>query len=212
MNVTPPGTGSAQRSRRGQPGKYSTLCTRDGYVLIVKLRRQTACFEDYHGFVVVFAQFRVCGTRKSHDTDFCERQPFRHPLRRIRRFAGDRRIGFETIASAGDVALDDVNGFSGQEVPAERRATIRRQLVIGASKAHIQVVRRTADTPQSAYEESLVTVTPTVISSRSSGTPVKLPLIGTAWRMSRTTATGIKLAPPMARLVGSNGIQPAPGR
>src|SRR6202162_3620413 len=41
--------------------------------------------------------------------------------------------------------------------------------------------------------------------------PTKLPDTGIACRMSRTTATGIKLKPPTLRLVGSKVIQPAPG-
>lgn len=39
---------------------------------------------------------------------------------------------------------------------------------------------------------------------------MKLPAMGMAWRMSRTTATGKRSDPPVERLVGSNAIQPAP--
>src|ERR1700722_19990669 len=45
----------------------------------------------------------------------------------------------------------------------------------------------------------------------STAIPTKLPDTGIACRMSRTTATGIKLKPPTLRLVGSKVIQPAPG-
>ncbi len=43
------------------------------------------------------------------------------------------------------------------------------------------------------------------------GIPTKLPVTGIACRMSRATATGIRLNPPTLRFVGSKVIQPAPG-
>src|SRR5580704_14248366 len=46
---------------------------------------------------------------------------------------------------------------------------------------------------------------------KASEAPRKLPMTGTACAMSRVTATGIRLAPPMLRLVGSNVTHPAPG-
>ena len=39
----------------------------------------------------------------------------------------------------------------------------------------------------------------------------EIPATGIAWRISRATATGIRLKPPTLRLVGSKVIQPAPG-
>ncbi len=47
---------------------------------------------------------------------------------------------------------------------------------------------------------------------KASAGPMKLPVTGMAWRMSRATATGIRLAPPTPRLVESKVTQPAPGR
>ena len=46
---------------------------------------------------------------------------------------------------------------------------------------------------------------------KASVIPTKLPATGVACRMSRATATGIRLTPPTLRLVGSEVIQPAPG-
>jgi hypothetical protein len=45
--------------------------------------------------------------------------------------------------------------------------------------------------------------------AKASVIPTKLPDTGIACRMSRTTATGIRLKPPTPRLVGSKVIQPA---
>jgi len=59
--------------------------------------------------------------------------------------------------------------------------------------------------------DSEVTSTSTDIPAKASAAPTKLPDTGIACRMSRTTATGIRLNPPTLRLVGSNVIQPAPG-
>ena len=56
-----------------------------------------------------------------------------------------------------------------------------------------------------------VTLTSTVMPISASDGPTKLPATGTACVMSRTTATGIRFAPPTLRFVGSKVIQPAPG-
>ena len=56
-----------------------------------------------------------------------------------------------------------------------------------------------------------VTRTSTDIPSKASVVPTKLPATGIACRMSRATATGIRLKPPTLRFVGSKVIQPAPG-
>jgi hypothetical protein len=56
-----------------------------------------------------------------------------------------------------------------------------------------------------------LTLTSTVIPKKASLAPGKLPATGIAWRISRATATGIRLKPPMLRFVGSKVIQPAPG-
>jgi len=62
--------------------------------------------------------------------------------------------------------------------------------------------------PAADYE---VTRTSTVIPAKASDIPEKLPVTGIVWRISRATATGIRLTPPTLRLVGSKVIQPAPG-
>jgi hypothetical protein len=56
-----------------------------------------------------------------------------------------------------------------------------------------------------------VTDTSTAIPMKASPEPIKLPDTGMACRISRATATGIKLKPPTLRLVGSKVIQPVPG-
>src|SRR5450631_1291900 len=56
-----------------------------------------------------------------------------------------------------------------------------------------------------------VTRTSTDIPIQASVIPTKLPATGIACRMSRATATGIRLKPPTPRFVGSKVIQPAPG-
>jgi hypothetical protein len=61
---------------------------------------------------------------------------------------------------------------------------------------------------RSAYD---VTRTSTDIPAKALVAPTKLPDTGIACRMSRTTATGIRLQPPMLRFVESKLIQPAPG-
>jgi len=70
------------------------------------------------------------------------------------------------------------------------------------------VGRAAAPPPASSYD---VTRTSTVMLSKASDIPEKLPVTGIVWRMSRATATGIRLAPPTLRFVGSKVIQPAPG-
>ncbi len=56
-----------------------------------------------------------------------------------------------------------------------------------------------------------VTSTSTDMPKKASLVPMKLPATGIACRISRATATGMRLAPPTLRFVGSNAIQPAPG-
>src|SRR5271154_6583208 len=56
-----------------------------------------------------------------------------------------------------------------------------------------------------------VTRTSTDISATAPVLPTKLPDTGIVCRISRATATGIRLKPPTLRLVGSKVIQPAPG-
>src|SRR5271170_1178511 len=56
-----------------------------------------------------------------------------------------------------------------------------------------------------------VTRTSTDISAKALVPPTKLPDTGIVCRISRATATGIRLKPPTLRLVGSKVIQPAPG-
>ena len=56
-----------------------------------------------------------------------------------------------------------------------------------------------------------VTRTSTDMPRKASVIPIKLPTTGTACRISRATATGMRLKPPTLRLVGSKVIQPAPG-
>ncbi len=56
-----------------------------------------------------------------------------------------------------------------------------------------------------------VTRTSTDISAKAPVDPTNTPETGMARRISRTTATGIRLKPPTLRFVGSNVIQPAPG-
>ena len=53
--------------------------------------------------------------------------------------------------------------------------------------------------------------TSTDMSIRALFDPTKPPATGTARLISRTTATGIRLKPPIVPFVGSNAIQPAPG-
>lgn len=57
-----------------------------------------------------------------------------------------------------------------------------------------------------------VTRTSTFIARKSPGPPVQLPAMGIAWVGSRTTATRIRSRLPTMPLVGSNSIQPEPGR
>jgi hypothetical protein len=74
------------------------------------------------------------------------------------------------------------------------------------------IFRITGSTPGWAHGVNHdVTRTSTDIPAKASAIPTKLPDTGIACRMSRTTATGIRLKPPTLRLVGSNVIQPAPG-
>jgi hypothetical protein len=56
-----------------------------------------------------------------------------------------------------------------------------------------------------------VTRTSTDISAKALVPPTKLPDTGIVCRISRATATGIRLKPPTLRFVGSKVIQPAPG-
>src|SRR5271155_5387699 len=56
-----------------------------------------------------------------------------------------------------------------------------------------------------------VTRTSTDISATAPVLPTKLPDTGIVCRISRATATGIRLKPPTLRFVGSKVIQPAPG-
>src|SRR5205814_9139372 len=62
-----------------------------------------------------------------------------------------------------------------------------------------------------ALQFNCVTRTATVRLICAPLAPVKMPLTGMAWLKSRATATGIRLKPPIWRLVGSKVIQPAPG-
>ena len=55
------------------------------------------------------------------------------------------------------------------------------------------------------------TVTFTESDTKLSGSPTKVPDTGIVCRIWRATATGIRLKPPIVRLVGSNMIHPAPG-
>src|SRR5271167_5107930 len=67
--------------------------------------------------------------------------------------------------------------------------------------------------PKEAFRDYVyeVTETSTSIFRKVSLMPKKLPDTGMHWRISRATATGIRLPPPTLRLVGSKVIQPAPG-
>jgi hypothetical protein len=56
---------------------------------------------------------------------------------------------------------------------------------------------------RTAAPRSKITATSTVMPRQSSDPPTKLPAIGTAWLMSRVTATWIRLAPLTVPFVGS---------
>src|SRR5271165_6449417 len=56
-----------------------------------------------------------------------------------------------------------------------------------------------------------VTATATVIPKWSEGQPVQVPLRGTAWLGSRTTATRTRSWLPITPLAGSKSTQPGPG-
>lgn len=71
--------------------------------------------------------------------------------------------------------------------------------------------RFNAKRPSDASSVYDVMETSTDIPSKASVAPTKLPATGIACRMSRATATGIRLKPPTLRFVGSKVIQPAPG-
>src|SRR5271165_5770255 len=75
------------------------------------------------------------------------------------------------------------------------------------------IAGRTASQAAREAEMSVydVTRTSTDIPAKAPVLPTKLPDTGIVCRISRATATGIRLKPPKLRFVGSKVIQPAPG-
>jgi hypothetical protein len=105
------------------------------------------------------------------------------------------------------------------EGPARRLPVITAVLAwadVGSSQIRANDKKLSPSVPRAFHGSQMgrryaLTLTSTFIPMNASDMPTKLPATGVACRMSRATATGIRLSPPTLRFVGSKVIQPAPG-
>ncbi len=88
-----------------------------GKSLIPELFRQSAGLEYDDRLVVIFAQFLVSRTGERDDAELRLGKTFGRAARAVGRFARNRRVGFEAVAFADIVSLNDVRGFAGHGAP-----------------------------------------------------------------------------------------------
>src|ERR1051326_3002629 len=86
------------------------------------------------------------------------------------------------------------------------------QLLVDELVAQLDPHHRCCFLPRPWEVAASATLTSTVMPRLSPGNPIQVPESGTACRGCRVTATRIRLRLPTMPLVGSNSIQPAPGR
>ena len=110
--------------------------------------------------------------------------------------------GVEVIA---DSARQDV---------APEIESIRYQIIVGTNEPvrQLNLLHDNMQKAATVFNYGISdTRTSTSIPANASLLPTKLPDTGIKSVMSRATATGTRLKPPILRLVGSKLIQPAPG-